>query len=701
MQGRAFSRIALTAFLSATSLTVAGQALALPPSIAAPQVARLAAEATGLALKGDFSEAATVAKRSGDPAAIKLVELLYLRDHADKAGHARVMAFLAAAPKWPLTEILTRRAEQSLYNNREPAAAILAHFATRQPVTPQGALALARAKLATGDEAGARKLVQLVWNNPEIEAGFEKSIFTEFQSLLTVADHKRRLWRLLYAQETNAAIRQAKRLGPEYQKAAKIAQSLIRGEAGAEKQYSKLATSMRDELAMKYSLTRYYRLKEKFAKARDILATVPGDAAAMGDAEAWWVERRIIVRRSVGISHKDSIKAAYRIAKANGLARGASAVEGEFLAGWIALRSLDDAASALKHFTRLDEIAPSRTEKARASYWLGRTYAELGRNDESRAAYRAAAQYSTVYYGQLAREMIGIGNAPEPIDSGEATAAARAKVDDDEVVRAFKMLAEAGAKRELNMFIWAFAGRFDTVDEMNAVASIAWQEGGPTMALRLAKAAATRSLDIDHWGYPVKALPEWNQLGKPVERALVLGLSRQESEFDPQAGSTAGAQGLMQIMPATAKLIAKAHGVSYKKSKLTADPTYNVRLGAAHLGDLIEDNGGSYVLTLVAYNAGPRRVREWLAEYGDLRKGKIDPIDWVESIPFQETRQYVQKVLQNVHVYRSRLAPETVQPMTADLKRGMAASLTVANSAEERAALCAGRSIGALITSCE
>ena len=190
-------------------------------------------------------------------------------------------------------------------------------------------------------------------------------------------------------------------------------------------------------------------------------------------------------------------------------------------------------------------------------------------------------------------------------------------------------------------------------------------------------------------------------MGKPVEHALVFGLSRQESEFDPQAGSTAGAQGLMQIMPATARLIAKAHGVSYKKSKLTADPAYNVKLGAAHLGDLIEENGGSYVLTLVAYNAGPRRVREWLAEYGDLRKGEIDPIDWVESIPFQETRQYVQKVLQNVHVYRSRLAPETVQPMTTDLRRGTAASLTVANSAEERGAPCAGPSIKALITSCE
>lgn len=701
MQGRAYSRIALAAFLSATALTGAPPVFAPAPAIAAPQVSQLALDAVKLAFKGDFIEAAALAKRSGDPAAVKLIELLYLRDHSDEAGHARVMAFLAAAPKWPLTETLTRRAEQALYSNREPADAILAHFAARQPLTPQGALALARARLATGDAAGAAKLVRQVWSNPEIDAGLEKSVAAEFKSQLGPAEHKMRLWRLLYAQETTAALRHAKRLGADYQKAAKIAQSLMRGEAGAEKQYSKLAKSMRGELAMKYALVRYYRLKDKYAKAREVLTGIPADAAAMGDAEAWWAERRVVARRSIGVSHRDGVKNAYRIAKAHGLTRGASAVEGEFLAGWIALRWLDDPATALKHFTRLDEVATTSTDRARGKYWLGRTYAELGRKDEARAAYRAAAQHSTIYYGQLAREKIGLGRVPEEIESGYASAAARARVDADEVARAFKLMADAGDKRDLGMFVWGLAGRFDTADEMNAVAGLVWTEAGPTMSVRLAKAAATRGVDIDYWAYPVRALPDWKQMGKPVERALVYGLSRQESEFDPLAGSTAGAQGLMQIMPATAKLIAKAHGVSYKKSKLTADPAYNVKLGAAHLGDLIEDNGGSYVLTLVAYNAGPRRVREWLAEYGDLRKGEIDPIDWVESIPFQETRQYVQKVLQNVHVYRSRLAPETAMPMTADLKRGVPASMTMANSAEARAALCAGSSIAALITTCE
>ena len=700
MQGRHLKRIAFSLFLTCAACAVAPIAVTVP-ALAAAQVSQLAKEATALALKGNFLQAESLAKRSGDAAAIKLVELLYLRDHSKNAGYRRIMDFLKAAPNWPLAETLAKGAERTLYSNREPTEVIMAHFSTRQPVTAEGSLALARAKLAIGDKGAARKLVQQVWNNTKIDLILENAVAGEFKSLLSEADHKRRMWRLIYAQETNAAIRVSKRLGGDYQNAAKAAQALIRSAAGAEKLHAKLPSAMRQELGVKYALARHYRKLEKFAKARGVLATIPGDAAAMGDAEAWWVERRIVARRSIGVNRRDSTKTAYRIAREHGIGSGPSAVEGEFLAGWIALRSLNNPTGALRHFTQLDQMAPTRTEKARAKYWLGRTYEALERPGDAKASYTAAAQYSTVYYGQLAREEIGLGKVPEEIDSGEPSAAARAKTDKDEAVRAFRMIAATGNTRDLYMFLWSFANRFKSVDEMKAAASIVWEAGGPAMAVKLAKAAAQRELDIDAWGYPVKALPDWKQIGRPVEKSLVYALSRQESEFDPKAGSSVGAQGLMQIMPDTAKLIARQYKLPYAKAKLMGDPAYNVKLGAAHLGDLIEDFGGSYVLTLVAYNAGPRRSREWVAEYGDLRNGKIDPIDWVESIPFQETRQYVQKVLQNVHVYRSRLAPGTVRPMSADLRRGAPAVIKVAESAGQGTSACAGQSIATLISRCE
>ena len=703
MSIRRFFRVAALA-VSAAYATVAP--LALQPvnaAQAAPKVSRLAIEATKLALAGNFIEAGKAAERSGDAAAIKLVELLYLRDHPNDAGYSRIMDFINAAPKWPLSEALLKRAERSLYVNNEPAGLIMAHFAKRQPVTAQGALALARARIAEGDTETARKYLRKAWFDPEVDTALEKSIAQEFDSMLTLDDHKQRMWRLVYAQESNAAVRAAKRLPGDYQKAAAVAQQLLRGVAGADKKYAALPAAMRGQLGLKYALVRYHRKNESWSKARGILASVPGSAATMGDADAWWTERRIIARRSIGISHRDSARAAYQIASAHGFSKGEGAIEGEFLAGWIALRSLKEPGQALQHFRKLAEVAESRTEKARAAYWTGRALDAQGNKGDAKTSYREAARYSTVYYGQLAREKIGRGSAPEEIDSGEASAEARAKIDKDDVVRAFKLMADAGGRNDLYIFLWSFANRFTTADEMNAAADVAWNEGGATMAVRLAKAAAQKNIDIDSWSYPVRALPEWKQIGRPVERSLVFALSRQESEFNPGAGSKVGAQGLMQIMPATAKLIAKRYGLKYSAGVLTGDPSYNVKLGAAHLGDLISDFGGSYVLTLVAYNAGPRRSREWVAEYGDLRSGDVDPVDWVESIPFQETRQYVQKVLQNLHVYRSRLAPATVRPMSDDLSRGAGDPMTVASTTAPpaKSKTSCGRSIATLLTACD
>jgi len=679
-------------------ILVSAGVLAAAQAVAGSKAPPLAVQATKLALAGNFIDAGIVARRSKDEAAIKLVELLYLRDHPKDAGYARIMNFLSDAPKWPMADALMKRAERALYQNRESTEVILAHFEKRQPATPEGALALARAKLASGDKAGAKKLVSPVWSNPELDPELEKPVAAEFKNLLGLEDHQRRMWRLVYAHETNAAIRMSKRLSGGHQSAAKVAQALLRGTGGADKQYGKLPAAMREQLAMKYALVVFHRKRQAYGKARAILVGISGDN---GDAKSWWVERRMVVRRSIGIRNKDSFKTAYQISRSHGLASGEGALEGEFLAGWIALRHLKQPEKALGHFEKLASLAGTETEKARAKYWTGRTLAALGRDGEAKSVYRDAAQYSTVYYGQLAREKIGLGKVPEKVASGKASAEAQAKVGKDEVVRAFKMVAATGKTVDLYMFLWAFANRFDTADEMNAVADVVWSEGGATMAVKLAKAAAPRNIDIDSWSYPVNALPGWKQVGRPVEKALVFGLSRQESEFNPTVGSIAGAQGLMQIMPSTAKLIAKRHKLSYKKGSLTSDPSYNVKLGAAHLGDLLQDFSGSYVLTLVAYNAGPRRSYEWMAEYGDLRRG-VDPVDWVESIPFQETRQYVQKVLQNVHMYRSRLAPDTVRPLTADLARGSVKKIEVAdNTSVVQPASCDGATIADLISACQ
>jgi soluble lytic murein transglycosylase len=221
--------------------------------------------------------------------------------------------------------------------------------------------------------------------------------------------------------------------------------------------------------------------------------------------------------------------------------------------------------------------------------------------------------------------------------------------------------------------------------------------------LRFAKAESHYGVDIDDWSYPIHALPDWKSVGKPVERALIYGLSRQESEFNANAGSHAGAQGLMQLMPGTARLVARQFRLHYSRSKLTSDPAYNVTLGVAHLGDLIDRFDGSYILTFVAYNAGPGRARDWIKMYGDPRSPKVDPIDWVEEIPITETRKYVMKVLQNIHVYRSRFDPGSMVSMRDDLRRGSTISGAIGDKGGDKDNACGAGgadTIAALIHNC-
>ncbi|MDE2447064.1 MAG: lytic transglycosylase domain-containing protein [Alphaproteobacteria bacterium] len=648
------------------------------PALAAPS--GLAVQAVQRALSGDFTAAGTMAAQSGDAAAVKLVELLFLRDNGTKAGYKRILDFLNAAPKWPLTETLLKRAEQALFENNQDAQTVLGYFASRQPLTAYGMLALARSQFASGDASKAKAWLRKAWGESAVDAALEQKVIAEFGGKLSAADHQYRFSRLVFAQQANAAIRNAKRLGGDYVSAAYAAQALINGQSSGEAKYNSLSSTGKSNMGVKFALARYYRKQEKYGKARALLASIPSDSVAMGDSEAWWTERKIVTLHSVGPNHADSWNAAYKIARNHGCTNVDNAVEGEFMAGWVALRYLKKPAVALTHFTKLQQLAPTRTEKARAAYWIGRTYLAIGDKATAKLAFKDGAQYTTVYYGQLSREQIGLGNKPEEITGGGSSAAAQARIEQDEVIRAFRIMAQAGTKNQLNIFLWSLANRFKSVDDMNAVANVVQTVAGTSWALRFAKAAGQRGIDIDSWSYPVRGLPNWQQIGKPIEKSLVFALSRQESEFDPNAGSSVGAQGLMQLMPGTARLVARQYKLSFKPSSLKSDPSYNVKLGAAHLADLVDEFNGSYILTLVAYNAGPRRSREWLDEYGDPRGGQVDAVDWVECIPFNETRQYVQKVMQNLHVYRSRLAPETVRPMTADLKRGTPSDVTVAST---------------------
>ena len=662
------------AALAASPVSMSAQAVALAPA-SSPAV-----DAVRFALAGNYNAAIPLATQSGDTAAIKLVEMLYLKDKPAEAGYARISNFLTVAPGWPLRETLRRRVEQALYETTEPTQTILSYFADRPPTTAHGALAMARASYATGDNASANKWLKQGWLDPDMPATLESSAANEFSKYLTTELHKARLWQLIFAQAGARAEEHAARfLSGDYRNAAKAARGLIGYDGSAPHAYGQLAPALRGEMAMLYVLARYYRWNENYDKVRNIFASVPANPEAMGNADAWFEERRIIVRRSVGPLQSANYRAAYIIAKNHGLASGDGMSECEFLAGWVALRYLNDASAALPHFRKLQSLAVTGTDLARAFYWIGRAQAALGDKAAARAAYAVSAKHTSVYYGQLAREEIGRGSMPEEIASIGVSTAAKNEIQNDELLRAMGLMAQAGGKNKINIFLMPLAERYNDLGHLNALASEIAQLGGTAWAVRFAKATSLRGYDLDAWSYPVLGLPNWNQVGKGVEKPLVFALSRQESEFDPDAGSSVGAQGLMQLMPSTARLVAKQVGIVYSAGRLK-EPAYNVQLGSAFLANMVDKFSGSYVLTLIAYNAGPRRSNEWVSYFGDPRGGRVDPIDFVECIPFNETRQYVQKVLQNLHIYRSRLEPSSVRPMSADLKRGQPDDVATAST---------------------
>lgn len=638
---------------------------------------RAFSDALEKALSGKHDQAQALKSRLSDPVQRKVIDWLYAQSRSLDAGYARIIAFLDDNPDWPQQRLITIRAEQALYDQKAPAAAIFSFFASRQPETAMGKLALSRAYLARGDRAKAAAWAARAWREDDFSESGEKRVMAEFGGLIGQADHRARLVRLIYEQESRAALRTAARISSDHVKLAKAAAALFSLSKDGPRLYGAVPASLRNQLLLTYPLARYYRKTGNEAKARAMLRQVPASHNELSYPYPWWVERRLIARMSLRPGAQQAWREAYELASEHGYSSGEYFEQGEFLAGWIALRFLKQPEIARKHFSRLRKGTTKDREIARAEYWLGRVDAAVGRQPDARRHYEAAARRPFTYYGQLARDMIGLNRAAIRVSATpQASPADMAALDRNEVARAARMVGQAGQPALLPPFFSTLAPRLKSRGEATALATLAWRLGAPNLALRTAKRAASGGFDLGGFAYPVNALPNYERIADPVDRAFVLGLIRQESEFNLTATSGVGARGLMQIMPGTAKLIAKAHGQSYDASRLGRDAGYNLTLGTAHLSDLLKQYNGSYILTLVAYNAGPGRVTDWVERYGDPRTGEIEAVDWVEAIPFTETRGYVKKVMANVQVYRSRL-DGPVRGLVADLHRGGPSRLTV------------------------
>ncbi len=609
--------------------------------------------------QGNIRKARAYNKIIKDPLARKILTWARLSQPDPNAGFAEISDFMAANPDWPNQHALQRRAEEAI-TEKTPPDAVLAWFGNRNPLSGDGKARYGEALLASGLVKEGHAAIRDAWINGNFTKIRERAFYKRHRRLLSAADHRRRLDRLLWEGRYWPARRVLWKVPPDY-RALSVARLFLRhGRGNVDTAIAKVPDELINDPGLIYERLRWRRRKGKYAAAREILDNPPDDLVR---PRLWWKERFLVARQAL---REGLITDAYRIAKEHGLDGNGAGVpayaEAEWLAGWITLRFLEDSGVAKTHFERMYNAVKYPVSRARGAYWTGRALDAMGDTETAETWYGLAAHHPTAYYGQLAIARISPGASLELFPQPKADEDERKAFEAHELVRAVKVLGDAEGQDWLRPFILRLDELADMPGWRMLTSELAWANGRPDLSILVAKRTSRDNRTFSEAAFPeIVPPPVRGKAGGPqVEVPLVLAVIRQESAFNVKARSQANAQGLMQLMPRTALKVAKRLRIPFSRRRLVTDGIYNLTLGQAYLAELLEAFKGSYVLALAAYNAGPARVRRWLRKNGDLREADVDSIDWVERIPLGETRNYVQRVLENLQVYRLRLAKTDV-----------------------------------------
>ncbi|MGB7263690.1 MAG: lytic transglycosylase domain-containing protein [Albidovulum sp.] len=600
--------------------------------------------ALSAAAAGDWPAAVARARAAG-PLAGAILDWQYLRSGKGTASEYR--NFLARHPDWPGLTLMRQKGEAAIAKSNDPGM-VTAYFTGQKPQTGTGSLALVAALQASGQAKAAAEEAVRAWRSLRMN-DVEHALFIARHGSAIADHHDGRTAAMLRSGYLSDARRMLP-LNSPYTRS--IAQARIALQADA-KGVDDLLAALPEKAAasggLAYDRFRWRIRKNLYDSADTFMLERSDSAESLGDPSQWADWRRRLARKEM---REGKAERAYQMAARHHLTSGSDYADLEWLAGYIALRKLDRADVALAHFDRFAKAVNGPISLSRAGYWQGRAYEALGRKAEAQAAYAEGARYPTAFYGLLSAEKVGLPLSPAMI-GGEAYPDWRgAAFANSTVLLAARELIAAGDRQLAARFLLHLGEDLSGYD-IGALAGMAVEANEAHIALVLAKAAANKGVIWPAAYFPVPAL---SGLDLPVRPELALSIARRESEFNPAVISPAGARGLMQVMPGTAKMMAKKVGVSYDGGKLTSDWQYNARLGAAYLKELVDEFGNSPLLVAVGYNAGPGRSRRWMSELGDPRRPGVDPIDWIEAIPFRETQTYVMRVAESLPIYRARLS---------------------------------------------
>lgn len=642
---------------AAVSLPAARPAPAnLPPDLST------AKQALELVSRDKLVEATALEDSTTNPVVRKLIEWAILR-RGGRLEFRRYRAFITEIPDWPSIPLLRQRAEVTLW--REHADSVTARsFLDGNPVGPVGRLVLARVLMRDGDRARAAQEVRAVWRSAPLSVELEAGLLEEFPDVITREDQLARMDERMGAKDFGAAMRAAKKVGEDHVAIVKACAAAEAKSAGAGKLLDAVPVQARDDRG--YALCRIHWLLRNDSPGSNFhgrLVTPRDDVAlavtlALGAPRAdlqqqetneWWRERRALARKLLDLGEAAT---AYKVVAASALpANSYYRAEFHFMAGWIALRFLHDPATASKHFALIDQGQTDPRILARGAYWRARTAEAAGDIAQMRAQYKAASQYPTAYYGQLARIKLGLPPLALPASPQAVDPAG------SDILQAADMLYAIDERDLAQTFASDAAKTSMKIHVIAGLAKLAAQNHDAQATLLIGEAALERGMPFERVAFPNFGIPAYGAIGPALDQSIVYAVARTESGFNQRDRSSADAVGLLQVTPGAGRDTAKRFGVSYDWRRLVSDPAYNTAMGAGELVALMGEYGGSHILTFAGYNAGRGRVQQWLMLHGDPRDAKVDPIDWVERIPFAETRNYVERVMENLYVYRARFNP--------------------------------------------
>jgi soluble lytic murein transglycosylase len=609
----------------------------------------LAKKAVSEMKKSDWTNALKTAKKAKDKSIYNFIEWRHLLTEGNKASFYDYLNFINANKDYPRLGRIKYLAEHKLSNEKITPGKIIDWFGDEEPLSGYGKMILGESYILTGQIEQGKKLIKEGWITADLSKT-ELSLFRKkFKNYLNAEDYIQRADYLAWENKYWDLKRMLRYLPKDYELLYNARQLLMSKSYGVDQAIKNVPDRFKNDAGLNFDRLKWRRKRGRIDSSAEILLNVKNTKDYLVRPDKWWDEREIISRSLI---YEKKYELAYKIASNHTLIEGSDYAAAEWMSGWIALSFLDDPLLSKDHFQNFYNNVSYPISTSRGAYWLARSYKALGDKENSKKWFEEAAKYLTTYYGQLAFLELNPNENFELSKDMEVDKKYREKFYSKELVKITYLLDELDEDKYTKFILRHLANENIENGSEILASELSTNIGRFDFAIQIAKIASYEKRFHNKFNYPIISTPKNINGRKIPESAFILSIIRQESEFDLSANSHAGAKGLMQLMPYTAKLVAKQAKLPYVKSRLTTDPEYNINLGSHYIAGLILDYDGAYPYAIAAYNAGPNRVKYWKKINKDPQKKQIDYVDWIELIKFRETRNYVQRVLENYNVYR-------------------------------------------------